>query len=78
MAHYAILSDMKLTISQTAKKQVASNRARLNISEQEYVHNALTHYNQLLQLDTQLQEELGMWDAASTADFSHWSHKQRA
>ena len=68
---------MKLTIPQSIKKQAARNRARLNLSEQEYVQNALVHYDQLLSLDSQLQEELALWEGASSSDFGLWTRKHR-
>ena len=69
---------MKLTISPTIKKQITRNRAQLAVSEKEYIEKALVHYDQLLTLNAQLQEELSLWDSASSIDFGVWAQKQRA
>ncbi len=69
---------MNLVLPTAAKKQITRNRARLAVSEQEYVQNALAHYAQLLTLDDQLREELASWDDASSKDFGAWSRKHRA
>jgi hypothetical protein len=69
---------MKLAISQSIKKQAARNRASLNVSEKEYIEKAFVHYDQLLTLNSQLQEELAVWEGASATDFKTWSHKHKA
>jgi len=59
------------------KKQVARERARLGISEREYVNNALAHYRQLLALNREFEKELVMWDEASAADFAAFAKRHR-
>jgi hypothetical protein len=68
---------MNIVIPSALKKQITKNRALSAVSESEYVRNALVHYDHLLHLDAQLQDELRQWDKASTDDFTAWAHKQR-
>ena len=61
---------MNITIPQSLKKQITVNRAKVAVSEAEYVRNALIHYNQLLSLDSDFKAEMELWDKASSVDTS--------
>ena len=69
---------MNITIPQSLKKQIAVNRAKVAVSEAEYVRNALIHYDQLLRLDSDLKAEMELWDKASSVDTNTWLNKNKA
>lgn len=69
---------MNITIPQSLKKQMTVNRAKVAVSEAEYVRNALIHYDQLLRLDSDLKAEMELWDKASSIDTNTWLHKNKA
>jgi hypothetical protein len=68
---------MNIVIPSALKKQITKNRALFAVSESEYIRNALVHYDHLLHLDAQLQDELRQWDKTATDDFNMWTQKQR-
>lgn len=69
---------MNITIPQSLKKQMTANRAKVAVSEAEYVRNALIHYDQLLRLDSDFKAEMELWDKASNSDTSTWLQKNKA
>jgi hypothetical protein len=69
---------MNVSISQSLKKQITANRAKVSVSEAEYVRNALIHYDQLLRLDSDLKAEMELWDKASHTDTNSWLRKNKA
>ena len=69
---------MNVSISQSLKKQITANRAKVAVSEAEYVRNALIHYDQLLRLDSDLKAEMAQWDKASLSDANVWLQKNKA
>ena len=69
---------MNITIPQSLKKQITVNRAKVAVSEAEYVRNALIHYDQLLRLDSDFKAEMELWDKASSVDTNTWLHKNKA
>ena len=69
---------MNITIPPSLKKQITANRAKVAISEAEYVRNALIHYDHFLRLDGDLKAEMTLWDKASTVDIKKWLRKNHA
>ncbi len=68
---------MNITIPQSLKKQITVNRAKVAVSEAEYVRNALIHYDQLLRLDNDFKTEMELWDKAASVDTNTWLHKNK-